>query len=61
MEFIPSHDEKSAYSKTHKYKQMSDDAIQMINPNLHHLWSLDKKKSLKINAKKTSEIQPNSP
>lgn len=36
----------------HKYKQMSDDAIQMINLGLNHFWSLDKKKSLKVNALK---------
>lgn len=41
MEFILSHDEKSAYSKMHKYKQMSDDTIQMINPGFqcYGLWT----------------------
>lgn len=58
MEFILNHDEKRSYYKMHKYKQMSDDAIQMINPGFNCLWSLDKKSS-KINAN-NSEIQPNS-
>lgn len=44
MEFILNHDEESSYYKVHKYKQMSDDAIQTINPGFNCLWSLDKKK-----------------
>lgn len=41
MEFILSHDEKSAYSKMHKYKQMSDDTNQMVKPGLQScgLWT----------------------
>ena len=45
MKFILNHDEKRSYYKMHKYKQMSDDAIQMINPGFNCLWSLDKKSS----------------
>lgn len=62
MEFILSHDEKSAYSKMHKYKQMSDDTIQMINPGLQRcrLWTA-RRVQKSMPKKTTSEIQPVSP